>query len=215
MRRGSILRTTTTLVAAMALGIFAYAQHGHPGGVGAGLGAGSGLGAGLGASANANAGAGLGRAAGPGANGIGNANLGGGASASRMGSSAPDAVLSNTHLNASLTAALGKSGVSIPGGDLQTACAGFKNLGTCVAALHAAQNLNVPFADLQARMTGSDGASLGKAIQGVEQVTATSKAEAKQEAKKAIKQTRADLQTASRLSANANATASANANAGS
>ena len=44
------------------------------------------------------------------------------------------------------------------------AAAGFKNWGQFVAALHVSKNLNIPFADLKAKMTGTPPMSLGKAI---------------------------------------------------
>jgi hypothetical protein len=77
------------------------------------------------------------------------------------------ASLSNTHLDTSLTKALGKSGVTIPGGDLKSACGGFGNLGQCVAALHVSQNLDLPggFPALKNLTTGDNPLSLGKAIQ--------------------------------------------------
>jgi hypothetical protein len=48
---------------------------------------------------------------------------------------------------------------------LADAATGFKNQGQFVAALHVAQNLGIPFADLKARMTGENPISLGKTIQ--------------------------------------------------
>ena len=51
------------------------------------------------------------------------------------------------------------------GATLAGAAAGFRNEGQFVAALHVAHNLNIPFDQLKARMTGSDPVSLGKAIQ--------------------------------------------------
>ena len=41
---------------------------------------------------------------------------------------------------------------------------GFKNQGQLIAALHASQNLGIPFADLKAKMTGMHPMSLGEAI---------------------------------------------------
>src|SRR6516162_8237310 len=41
------------------------------------------------------------------------------------------------------------------GMDLKTATMGFKNEGQCVAALNVAKNLNIPFDQLQAKMTGN------------------------------------------------------------
>ena len=53
----------------------------------------------------------------------------------------------------------------LPAGvNLQTAAAGFKNLGQFVAALHVAHNLNIPFDQLKAKMTGSGAESLGRAV---------------------------------------------------
>lgn len=49
-----------------------------------------------------------------------------------------------------------------PGMSMQDACSGFRNLGQCSAALHAAQNLEIPFADLKGKVTG--GESLDQAI---------------------------------------------------
>ena len=40
------------------------------------------------------------------------------------------------------------------GTDIYDACQGFKNWGQFVAALHISNNLNIPLADLKARMTG-------------------------------------------------------------
>ncbi len=75
----------------------------------------------------------------------------------------------------------------------QQACSGFKNLGECVAAVHVSNNLNIPFADLKSRMTGTNPEALGKAIQDLKP-----DANAKQEAKKGQKQAQQDLnQTAS------------------
>jgi Sec-independent protein translocase protein TatA len=48
---------------------------------------------------------------------------------------------------------------------LTGAAAGFRNEGQFVAALHVAHNLNIPFDQLKAKITGSDPVSLGKAIQ--------------------------------------------------
>lgn len=82
-----------------------------------------------------------------------------------------------------------KSGITIPGGNLQSACSGFKNLGQCVAALHVAKNLNLSFSDLQTKM-GSE--SLGKAIQDL----GGPNVNAKSETRKANKQASQDLNAA-------------------
>jgi len=53
----------------------------------------------------------------------------------------------------------------LPAGmSVSDASAGFKNQGQFIAALHVSQNLNIPFDQLKAKMTGTDGMSLGAAI---------------------------------------------------
>ncbi|HET7104812.1 MAG TPA: hypothetical protein VFI20_12050 [Terracidiphilus sp.] len=165
---------------------------------GAGLGAGvdGGLGAGVGAGMGANAGN-LGHAGNEGNMSMGHSNL------PSLSTHSSTSVLSNEHLDTSLTAALGKSGVTVPGGSLQTACSGFKNLGECVAAMHVSQNLGIPFADLQSRMTGSGAVSLGKAIQQL----GGPRVNARSQAKHAKKQTSKDFKAAASASASATAEA--------
>jgi hypothetical protein len=70
----------------------------------------------------------------------------------------------------------------------QQACSGFTNLGRCVAAIHVANNLGIPFADLKAKVTGSGSESLGKAIQDLKP-----EANAGTEQKKAQAQSKADM----------------------
>ena len=202
------LRTSITLAAFVALGTFAFAQHGRPAGAGPGLAGGAGLGVGMGGGMGAGLGAGTGANVGNLGRANGGANVGMGRST--MGSATPSlsahsstSVLSNQHLNTSLTAALGRSGVTVPGGNLQTACSGFRNLGECVAAMHVAQNLNVPFADLQSRMTGSGAVSLGKAIKGV----GGAGVNVRKQARIANKQSRKDFKAADSASASASASA--------
>jgi hypothetical protein len=48
---------------------------------------------------------------------------------------------------------------------LEQAASGFRNQGQFIAALQASKNLNIPFADLKAQMTGSNHLSLGQAVQ--------------------------------------------------
>src|SRR5262249_20601318 len=69
------------------------------------------------------------------------------------------------------------------GESIGTATAGFKNEGQFLAALHASHNLNIPFDDLKAKMTGSHAMSLGAAIHALKPDLKES--EAKEEAKKA------------------------------
>ena len=109
-----------------------------------------------------------------------------------MGEQAPALVLDNPKLTTSLTNALSKSGVTVPGGNLQTACGGFKTLGQCLAALHVSQNLNIPFADLKNKMASSTSEKLGTAIKDL----GGSNVDAKKEAKKATNQAEEDLHAA-------------------
>jgi hypothetical protein len=51
----------------------------------------------------------------------------------------------------------------VPAGmSTEEACTGFKSVKDCAASLHASQNLNIPFGDLKAKVTGGQG--LGAAI---------------------------------------------------
>ena len=77
------------------------------------------------------------------------------------------------------------------GMDLKTATMGFRNEGQCVAALNVAKNLNIPFDQLQAKMTGNPQMSLGKAIQAL-RPNLTDK-EADTEADKVEKQAKAAI----------------------
>lgn len=70
----------------------------------------------------------------------------------------------------------------------QQACAGFKTLEQCITAIHLAQNLKLPFADLKAKTTGKGSVGLRKAI---EQMAANTNA--KDELKKAKKQAADDM----------------------
>lgn len=70
----------------------------------------------------------------------------------------------------------------------EDACRGFKGLSDCSAALHVAQNLNIPFADLKQRVTS--GQSLTKAIHALKP-----KADSRREAQRAAEQAREDLRT--------------------
>ena len=76
-----------------------------------------------------------------------------------------------------------------PGTDLQTAAAGFKNLGQFVAAVHVSKNLGIPFDQLKAAMTGNPPMSLGKAIK-----TLDPNANTKSALKTAKKQAHQDLE---------------------
>src|SRR5260370_24968464 len=108
-------------------------------------------------------------------------------------SSAMNVLERNSKLDGKLTSKLQSKGLLPAGTDLKTACFGFKNLGQCIAAIHVSHNLKIPFACLQADMTGTAPAanagcasatggsqmSLGKAIQTLSPNTADAKGEAK------------------------------------
>jgi len=108
---------------------------------------------------------------------------------SKIGSLAPITALENARLNALLTSALEKRGISVPDGGLKTVCSGFKDLGQCIAAMHAARNLKLSIVDLRSKMTGTNSANLDKAIQSL----SGQDGNAKNEAKKAKKQANQDL----------------------
>ncbi len=178
------LTSSLAIAVLIACSPFMVAQRGAGGGRPAGAGAGS-----MGAPSNAGPGfSGRPSDAGPG--------NGGTRSGSSIRSQAPSTALSNPKVDSSLTNALSKSGIQVPGGNLQTACSGFKDLGQCVAAMHVAKNLNLSFSDLQNKMTGANSVSLGKAIQQL----GGPDVNAKSEAKKANKQAKHDLNSVESVS---------------
>jgi hypothetical protein len=166
------------LLAMLVFSISALAQ--RPAGVGGGRPTSAGSGS---ASAPPSVGSASGRSGDVGSSAMGHSN---------MGSQSPTTVLENGKLNTSLVNALANSGISVPGGDLKTACSKFKTLGQCIAAMHAAKNLNLSFSELESRMTGSNSDSLGKAIQDL----GGPNLKGKSEAKKANKQASEDFKTA-------------------
>jgi len=183
-----------------------YAQHGGigvggaagaAGGLGGGIGAGHGDGIGLDthAGADTNVGAGVG-AGGHSVNTNTNAHANTGASI--MTNTNPGDVLDhNDRLSSNLEGTLGLSGPTALA-TLKTDASGFKNFGQFMAAAHASHNLGIPFADLQARMTGAHAVSLGKAIQ-----TLRPNADVKNEVKKANAQAKADADVKSAATASA------------
>lgn len=66
------------------------------------------------------------------------------------------------------------------------ACSGFKSMMECAAALHAAQNVGIPFKELKSRMTG--GETLGAAIRDL-----VPGADVRSEVSRAEEEARADL----------------------
>ncbi len=170
------MKTLQLFPLVLLLSVAVFAQHGHgPGGApgGAPMG-GPGTGASMGSSSSGMGAANSGRATGR--------PTDTGSAAQNMGKSPSQILSQNTKLSSNLDKLL-PNGMSA-----QQACDGFKNLGQCVAAIHVANNLNIPFADLKAKMTGKGAESLGKAIK-----TLKPDADAKAEAKKANKQAEKDL----------------------
>jgi hypothetical protein len=78
-----------------------------------------------------------------------------------------------------------------PNTTLKDAASGFRNQGQFIAALHVSHNLNIPFADLKAEMTGADHDSLGQAIHQLRPTanTQTATETAEQEASEDVKVT--------------------------
>jgi len=161
-----------------------FAQRPHGGGAGGGN---------SGATGAAMHGAGTDHGSGAGAE---NSN----ATAKGAAAGSPTTVLTkNTKLDTHLTSLLQSKGLLPAGTDLKTACAGFKNLGQCIAAVHVSHNLKIPFACLSADMTGTAPAtsttcpagtgaskmSLGKSIQTLSPNTSNAKTEEKSATKQA------------------------------
>jgi len=136
-------------------------------------------------------------------NGAGNSSMASGRGAT---ASSPTTVLTkNTKLDTHLTSLLQDKGLLPKGTDLKDACAGFKNLGQCVAAIHVSHNLRIPFACLSADIrgaapasettcptgTGSSKMSLGKSIEAL-----SPNASSKTEVKTATKQADDDIKEA-------------------
>lgn len=123
------------------------------------------------------------------------------------GKKTPDELLSqNTKLSGHLSSLLSKMGLMNVNGmplTAQEACANFKNLGQCVAAIHVANNLGISFNSLACDMTlnpvttkacpagtgtGSKGMSLGASIDALKPGT-----DGKTETKKAVTQANQDM----------------------
>ena len=77
--------------------------------------------------------------------------------------------------------------------DLTKEAAQFRNLGQFVAAAHVSQNLEIPWADMKAKVTGEHPVSLGKAIEQLKP-----QADAKTEASKAEKEADADIKNSNK-----------------
>ena len=161
MKHKHFVLITAFTTMSLAFSLPALAQRGHGGGPPAGAGMGHGS-------------SGAANPSGGGSNGMSHTD---------MSHASPSTVLSHN------TAIAGKI-KTLTGEDAATACNGFKNLGQCVAAAHVAKNLDIPggFDALKAKMTGTGGVSLGKAIEALEP-----SASAKSEVKKAKKQASDDM----------------------
>ncbi len=164
----------------------ALAQHGNSANANGGMGSGMG---------NLNSGSGLGHA--NASTDHGNPNSGTSTLGSAHGKTVDDILSKNTKLADKISSLTGESATD--------ACAGFKNLGQCVAAAHVSKNLGISFDCLKDDMTGTAPTdpkscpagtgtngkmSLGKAIQ-----TLDSKADQKSEGKKAESQVQQDLKS--------------------
>jgi hypothetical protein len=200
MKTNKIFITIIALSFALVAAVPAIAQVGVAVGAGSqtrvGVGGGAGAGAGVGTQAG-------GTKVGVGSNtgvqaGASTQTKGGSADAKGQAASAAD-IASRIESNAQLASHVQSM---LPSGTtIASAATGFKNEGQFLAALHASQNLNIPFDSLKAKMTGSNSESLGAAIKASK--PDLSENQAKEEAKKA--------ETEAKASASAKAKASGSA----
>jgi len=143
-----------SLAIGAALGLPLWAQHGGGGGGGLGLGRAVG---GVGAGAT-----GVTR----GATGAGSENSSATVGARGQGRGMRETVGGGAASITDNAALSSRVQTLLPGGEtISNAAAGFENQGQFIAAAHAAHNLNIPFDQLKAQMTGTSQSSLGKAIQ--------------------------------------------------
>ena len=90
-----------------------------------------------------------------------------GTSTTMTPSKAQELLAKNTNLRTKLQSRLPV------GTNINDAAAGFRNLGQFVAAVNVSNNLRIPFADLKAKMTGTNPVSLGQAIQQLKGMSTT------------------------------------------
>jgi hypothetical protein len=110
-------------------------------------------------------------------------------SASTTGSDArsvPDARSSMTMAGPATEAKTRLAAVTPPGMSTEEACMGFKSISACAAAMHAAQNVSVPFGDLKSKLTS--GQKLDAAIHALKPGV-----NAPEEASRAENQARSDV----------------------
>lgn len=103
--------------------------------------------------------------------------------AASKGNKPQNKVADDLHLNPKLEERV--KGMLPANTSLDDASAGFKNRGQFIAALQASKNLDIPFSQLKARMTGNDPSSLGESIGSLR--PELGKAKANDEAKRAEK----------------------------
>ena len=146
-----------SLAIGAALGLPLWAQHGGGGGGGLGLGRAVG---GVAGGATGVAGGATGAASGTSSATAGAKGQGRGLGEPMGGAAGGAASITDNAALSSRVQTLLPSGETI-----SNAAAGFENQGQFIAAAHAAHNLNIPFDQLKAQMTGTSQSSLGKAIQ--------------------------------------------------
>lgn len=88
-----------------------------------------------------------------------------------------------------------------PGTSLQAAASGFKDEGQFIAALHISHNLNIPFNELKADLTGRRHGSLGGALRDLRPELHARVIDS--QVKKAERQAKADLEPLGNLAVNA------------
>lgn len=116
-----------------------------------------------------------------------------------------------THIDSNPQLAAQVQSMLPSGMSLSSAAAGFRNEGQFLAALHASQDLDIPFDELKAKMTGSGDMSLGAAIHASK--PAISEHEAREEAKKVEREAKKQMDVKADASASASTSTSANASA--
>ena len=175
-----LIRIAMLGLAVVLYATIAVAQHGHSGGtVGGNTGMGAAMGHSSGLDTHANS---------------GNANASG--SGSNNKATVSDILSKNP--------AIGDKIQSLTGMPASQACAGFKNLGQCVAAAHVSKNLGITFDCMRSDMTGTaplstskcpagtgtKNMSLGKAIQTLDPI-----ADQKSESKKGESEAQQDMKS--------------------
>ena len=214
MKTNKIFITIIALSFALVAAVPAIAQVGVAVGAGSQTRVGAGGGAGAGAGVGTQAGAVVGAQAGGTKVGVGsNTGVQAGASTQTKGGSADtkgqaasaadiaSRIESNTQLASHVQSML-PTGTSIA-----SAAAGFKNEGQFLAALHASQNLSIPFDSLKAKMTGSNSESLGAAIKAAK--PDLNENQAKEEAKKAEAEAKASASAKAKASTKTDASTTA------